>query len=55
MADHEGSNVDEDFQSGEIEDEELEKVNAAGASVNMTYDNNSNNKDNSQIVIFDKP
>ncbi len=54
MSDREESQPEEEVKSSEMSEEDLEHVAAAG-DVNLTFVNQSNDKDNSGIVVFKKP
>jgi len=54
MTDHEKPQADEEFQSGEVSEEDLADVVAAGTSYNVTVVNHSDDEDNSKVKIFHK-
>ena len=54
MSDREKSQADEEFESGEVSEEDLEQV-AGGTTFDVTYVNESNDQNNSQVGIFQKP
>lgn len=55
MPEHQKPQSDEEFQSGEMSEEDLEQVTAASSDYHVTLSNNSNDQENSQIEIFQKP